>query len=171
MTLEALRVFACLPEAQRPPVITVAAGTPVQVWLNRSERKPYMFGHGRQFKTVKWPPLWYDAYTVLETLSWYPSVWAGPEALPAHRRGVAELAACVTAYNFGGDGRVTPRSCYRGFERFSFGQKKTPSPLATALLCRVLRRLDDLTEDIMAVDVLSLSSSMGGTGIPLPPRF
>jgi hypothetical protein len=31
------------------------------------------------------------------------------------------------AYNSGGDGRVTPQSCYKGFESFSFGQRKRPS--------------------------------------------
>jgi hypothetical protein len=65
---------------------------------------------------------------------------------------------------------VTPRSCYQGFEAYSFGQKKTPSPFATARLCAILRRFDDLTEEIRAVDVLALGSSKGGTGTPIPPR-
>jgi hypothetical protein len=33
---------------------------------------------------------------------------------------------------------VTPRSCYKGFEDYSFGQKKKPSPWATARVCGLL---------------------------------
>jgi len=34
---------------------------------------------------------------------------------------------------------VTPRSCFKGFEAYSFGQKKVPSPWATARSCGILR--------------------------------
>ena len=66
-------------------------------------------------------------------------------------------------------GMVTPHSTYRGFETFSFGQKKQPSPLATALLLAVLRRLDDLAPAAAAVDVAALTSSKGGRGTAVPP--
>ena len=128
-----------------------------------------MFGHGRQFKRVKWPPMWYDAFGVLDALSLRPAIWRDDGALAAHRNAVCELAACLIAYNFGSDGRVTPRSCYRGFETHSWGQKKYPSPLATAILCVVLQRLNDLAPEIAAVDVLALGSSKGGTGRAMPP--
>jgi hypothetical protein len=65
-------------------------------------------------------------------------------------------------------GRVTPRSTYRGFEIFSFGQKKRPSPLAKALVLAVLRRLDDLATAAAAVDVAALVSSKGGRGTAVP---
>ena len=52
----------------------------------------------------------------------------------------------------------------------SLGQKKRPSPFATAHLCAVLRRFEDLADDIAAVDVTLLTSSKGGTGLALPPR-
>ncbi len=94
----------------------------------------------------------------------------GAEAVAADRRAVAEIAACLIAYNVAADGRVTPLSARRGFELHSFGQKKAPSPWATARLCVVLRRVEDLADDIAAVDVLALGSSKGGSGTPLPPR-
>jgi hypothetical protein len=65
---------------------------------------------------------------------------------------------------------VTLQSCYRAFEGFSFGQKKLPSPFATALLAAVLRRFDDLAEDVAAGDVLALGSSKGGDGTARRPR-
>jgi hypothetical protein len=72
-------------------------------------------------------------------------------------------------YNVSPEGTVMPRSTYRGFETFSFGQKKRPSPLATALVLAVLRRLDDLATAAAAVDVAALASSKGGRGTAVPP--
>jgi hypothetical protein len=132
--------------------------------------RPYQFGHGRQFKIIKWPPIWYGAYALLDTLGRYPQLWSGANADPADVRSLAELAACLVAYNVSSEGAVTPRSTYRGFETFSFGQKKRPSPLATALVLAVLRRFDDLAPAAAAVEVAALASSKGGRGTAMPPN-
>ena len=129
----------------------------------------YQFGHGRQFKIVKWPPTWYGASALLDTIGRYPQLWRGANADAADVRSLAELAACLVAYNVSPEGTVMPRSTYRGFETFSFGQKKRPSPLATALVLAVLRRLDDLATAAAAVDVAALASSKGGRGTAVPP--
>ena len=168
VTLEALRAFSRLPEAHRPPQVLEAATTLLHVWRNRGEHLPYQFGHGSRFKAVKWPPLWYGAYATLDTLGRYPALWRGGSE--ADRRSLAELVACLVAYNVAHDGTVTPRSVYRGFAGYSFGQKTTPSPTATALLAAVVHRFDDLTDEIAAVDVTTLGSSRGGSGTPIPPR-
>ncbi|MGF1597271.1 MAG: hypothetical protein ACFCVK_10125 [Acidimicrobiales bacterium] len=123
-----------------------------------------------RFKTVKWPTTWYDIHGVLDTLGRYPAIWRGPEADPDDRRALAELVACLIAYNIADDGTVTPRSCYRGFEDYSFGQKQRPSPFATARLLQVLHRFDDLCDEAAAVDVTALTSSKGGTGTARPPK-
>ncbi|MEW6060134.1 MAG: hypothetical protein AB1551_08375 [Actinomycetota bacterium] len=170
VTLEALRTFARLPARRRPRGLLDVARTSLRAWRVRGEEKPYVFGHGVQFKTVKWPTSWYDVHMVLDTLSRFPGLWRGPRSRPEDRRALAELAACMVAYNVGPDGRVTPRSCYRGFEGFSFGQKKVPSAFATARLAAVLRRLDDLAPEIRAVDVRKLTSSKGGSGTAVPPK-
>lgn len=64
---------------------------------------------------------------------------------------------------------MVPRSVYRGFESFSFGQKKDPSPFATARLLAVLHRLGELAGDAEAIDVRALTSSKGGRGLAVPP--
>ncbi len=170
VTLEALCAFARLPAAHRPPRILDAVRTALRAWRVRGAEKPCLFGHGRQFKTVKWPVFWYGAYWVLDTLSRYPGLWRGRGARPEDRRVIAEVAACLVAYNVGPDERVVPRSCFQGFDGFSFGQKKTPSAFATARLCVILRRLGSLAGDIAAVDVRSLASSKGGKGTAVPPK-
>ncbi len=129
-----------------------------------------MFGHGYQFKTVKWPAFWYGVLPVLDTLGRFPALWSGRDAREEDRRAVAELAACLVAYNTDEEGRVTPRRAYRGFESLSLGQKREPSPTATALLLAALAPLAELAEEIAAIDVASLASSKGGSGTPVPPK-
>ena len=168
VTLEALRLFSRVDAADRPEGLDQAAATMLEVWRRRGDHQPYSFGHGLRFKTVKWPPFWYGIYWMLDALGRYPQVWGSQRA--ADRRAVAELVACLISYNVSPDGTVTPRSAYRGFSGFSFGQKQAPSPIATALLAVVVRRFADLTDDVHAVEVERLGSSKGGTGAPRPPR-
>ncbi len=170
VTLEALRAFGRLPESCRPEGLHDVARVLLRVWQQRGAEQPYMFGHGLRFKTVKWPTTWYGVANLLDALGRYPSLWRGPQADPVDRQSLAELAACLVAYNFDQSGRVTPGAVYRGFEQFTFGQKKQPSAFATAHLLTILRRFDELTDEIRAVNILTLASSKGGSGSPRPPR-
>ncbi|MBE0416842.1 MAG: AlkZ family DNA glycosylase [Coriobacteriia bacterium] len=170
VTLEGLRAFSHLPHDERPSGIAEAARTPLEIWRRRTDERPYGFGHGYQFKSVKWPNFWYDVLWALETVGRYPEVWRGPRARSEDRRSVAELAACLIAYNFDGDGTVTPRRVCRGFEDFSFGRKQQPSPFATARCLVALSRVTDLAEEIASVDVEALPSSQSGRSAALPPR-
>lgn len=173
VTLEAVRTLSRLPSGERPIApadLLAAARTSLSVWSRRQTGKPYMFGHGVSFKTIKWPPFWYGVMWVLDAIGRYPELWRSGDARLEDRRAIAELVACLIAYNLDADGRATPRSCYRGFEAFSFGQKKLPSPYATARVLAVLRPFEDLDADVGKVDVFSLASSKGGTGTPRGPR-
>ena len=82
---------------------------------------------------------------------------------------LAELTACLLAYNVSTDATVTPRSTYRGFERHSFGRKRQPSPFATALLLTAVRRVDELAPEVLRVDITALGSSKGGSGQAVAP--
>jgi len=137
-TIEALRLFSLVPASSRPRQIVDAARTVLGAWRRRGAEKPYMFGHGRRFADGKWPPTWYEASTVLETLAAFPSAWKLKGASSEDRGSFAEITRAL-ASTFGPDAMVTPRSCYKGFEAFSFGQKKIPSPWATARQCGILR--------------------------------
>jgi hypothetical protein len=143
VTLEALRLFSLVSSSRRPRGIVEAARTLLRAWRCGSAEKPYMFGHGKRFVDGKWPPTWYDASAVLEALAAYPSAWKWSAAPAADRRSAVEIVRAL-ASAIGPDGLVTPRSCFKGFEDWSFGQKKTPSPWATARLCGVLRPFSSL---------------------------
>lgn len=162
VTLEALRVLARL--GRVTPSGATAARTALTVWRQRARHRPYMFGHGRRFRTIKWPTFWYDVHAVLDTLTRIPELWSGDGARPEDRTALAELAACMIAANVDEHGVVTPRSCYRGFEAFSFGQKKRPSPFATARVAVVLRRLGDLAETVAAIDTGAIDTAAIDTG-------
>jgi hypothetical protein len=170
VTVEALRTFGRVPEHRRPPGVLDAARVTLRAWRMRGAEKPYMFGHGRQYKTVKWPPTWYGAMAVLDALAGFPALWRDAAEADPDRRSLAELLACLVAYNVDDRGRVVPGSAFRGFQEFSFGQKKAPSPFATARLLATLAPFDELTGDAAAVDVSALGSSKGGSGTVVPPR-
>ena len=143
VTVEALRLFALVPATERPRAVAGAGRTVLRTWRNRTKEKPYMFGHGRRFVSGKWPPTWYDASTVLEALAPYPSVWKGRTASDEDKKSTTEMVRAL-ATTVGVDGMVTPRSCYKGFETYSFGQKRQPSPWATARICGLLRGYSSL---------------------------
>ncbi len=170
VTLEALRMLALVPESHRPEGLLDVARVSLSAWRRRGEQKPYMFGHGRSFKTGKWPPTWYSALALLEALGRYPALWRGTGAQPEDRLALAELAACLVAYSMTAEGQVVPQSIFRGFEKHSFGQKSQPSPFSTARVLTVLHRLDDLAAEAGSVDIAGLASSKGGTGHPIAPR-
>ncbi len=170
VTLEALRAFSHLPPPDRPPGLLDAARTSLRIWRNRDQERPYMFGHGRSFKEGKWPPTWYSALAVVETLGRYSAVWSGPDAAGEDRRAMAELAASLAAYCVDADGRVAPHSVFTGFATHGFGKRGRSSDLAAAQVLRALHGVRALSDDIDAVDVLALTGAKGGSGIPLPPR-
>lgn len=143
VTLEALRTFTRVAPDRRPDGLLDAARVVLRAWRRRESERPYQFGHGRRFQAGKWPSTWYSALTVLDTLSHYPALWRevprGEEA-----RALGSLAAALLARAVSPSGTVTPASTYRGFEQYSFGQKKRPSAFATARTFAVLHRLHDL---------------------------
>lgn len=170
VTLQALRAFSYLPGARQPEGLPGVASVALRAWRQRGAEKPYMFGHGRAFKRGKWPATWYSALAVLDAVGRYPEAWMPSGARPEDARAAAELAACLIAYAIDpATGTVTPKSCYKGFEAYSFGQKKAASPFATARVLAALARVVDLGDEIGRVDVAALASSKGGSGTPLQP--
>lgn len=171
VTLEALRALSHFPDLAAAPEVHDAGRSILRSWRDRGETKPYMFGHGRGFKRGKWPPTWYSALTVTDTLGRYPAIWDGPDVDPSDRSAMAEIAACLLAYTVSADGQVTPFSVYQGFGKHTFGQKKRPSDVAAAFTAVALDRVEPLWRDIEAIDVAALPGSGPGGSAATPPGF
>jgi hypothetical protein len=45
--------------------------TIVNLWNDRKERKPYLFGMGTDFMKIKYPMIWYDVLNMVSVLSHY----------------------------------------------------------------------------------------------------
>ncbi|MDP2182250.1 MAG: hypothetical protein Q8K99_06750, partial [Actinomycetota bacterium] len=75
VALEALRAFSYLPAERRPHEVVEAGRVSLRAWRERGSERPYMFGHGRNFKRVKWPVTWYGALELVDVMGRYPELW------------------------------------------------------------------------------------------------
>ena len=161
--VDALRGYWILEEGKRPPSLIAAGQTLLDCWTRRGEYKPYMFGHGRNFRKPRPPFVWYNIGTVLDSASHYPAL----VATSAFR----ELLA-VTTLTFNAKGMVTPASIMQFYRDFSFGQKKTPSPWETLFLARIFKRAAQADPTILAaVKQLDGNNYRGSFGGPSPKKI
>jgi len=91
-------------------------------WENSRERPLYMFGAGKRYRQVKFPPHWYDVLHVAWVLSWFPF---------ARREGAFKNIMDHIASSADPSGKFTPESIYNVYKGLDFGQKKEPSPTLT----------------------------------------
>lgn len=154
--IDALRGFWILPEGNWPRELMDAGITLLQCWSNRATEKPYLFGHGQNFRKLRPPFFWYNIATVLDATSHYSPLVRHP----AFR----ELLAVARQW-FTPDGLIIPQSVYLSFKKYSFGQKKVPSPWTTLFLSRICKRAAETDPDgiqvVLSIDGPSLKGSKG----------
>lgn len=129
--LLALRALALLPSYRESPAAQKGVQMLLGHWERQTERKIYLFGIGTDFRRLKYPFIWYDLLHVTEVLSQFPVLRKDPRLLEM----VDLLASQADS-----EGRYTSSSVWMAWRRWSFGQKKAPSPWLTLLAQRVLRR-------------------------------
>jgi hypothetical protein len=103
----------------------------LQLWQQRTERRPYLFAMGADFAKLKAPLIWYDILHVTEVLTQF-------EWLRQDKR-LGELVAIVTAKGDEQD-RFTPESIWQAWRTWDFGQKREPSAWLTLLVRRMRQR-------------------------------
>ncbi len=109
------------------------AETLLSLWSDSSERHPYMFYMGTDFRKLKAPLVWYDLLHVLDVLSSLP--WL------AHDARLHDMLAVLTS-KADAQGRFTNESIWTAWKDWEFGQKRAPSRWLTLLAWRIIRRLD-----------------------------
>ena len=138
--VDALRGYWILPRSKWPAHLMEAGKSLLKCWSNRAAVKPYMFGHGRNFRMPRAPFFWYNIGTVLDAVSHYEEL--------VKTEAFREMLS-VSRLAFGSDGWITPNTIYLDFKGFSFGQKKVPSPWLTLFLARIYKRAAELDKGIV----------------------
>ncbi|MFX0072800.1 MAG: hypothetical protein ACFFAO_17095 [Candidatus Hermodarchaeota archaeon] len=154
---DALRGYWILDDKDWPEHLIETGKTLLSCWMNRSIHKPYMFGHGKNFRLPRAPFFWYNIGVILDATSHYPEL--------IKTQAFKELVA-VSLIEFPINGKFIPKSIYMYFKNYSFGQKKEPSPWMTLFLSRIYKRAVDadpkIVESINKIDGKSLKGSKGG---------
>ena len=101
-------------------------------WENREGKKIYMFGIGTTFKRLKYPNIWFDILHVVDVLSRYPQAREYDEFW--------EMWAIIKEKQQP-EGGFVPKSVWKAWSEWSFGQKKEPSPWMTMRIAQIASRL------------------------------
>jgi len=157
IVLDALRGYWTISPEKWPDGLNEAGLTLLNCWSNRSEEKPYIFGHGKKFRLPRGPFFWYNIGTVLDAVRHYPNL--------VKTQAFRELTA-VSLLEFTLEGVFIPKSVYLYFKDYSFGQKKEPSSWMTLFLSRIYKNAVDndsqFIELVKDIDGKSLKGSKGG---------
>ena len=127
--LKALAVSATWRDSQASHI---GAETLLTLWQDSTERHPYMFFMGTDFRKLKVPFVWYDLLHVLDVLSRFP--WLARDAR------LHEMLGVVTS-KVDAQGRFTPDSIWTAWRTWEFGQKQVPSRWLTLLAWRIIQRI------------------------------
>ncbi|MBC7259105.1 MAG: hypothetical protein H5T65_07630 [Chloroflexi bacterium] len=127
-----LKALAVAPDWRESAACHTGAETLLQLWEDRTLRKPYLFAMGTDFGKLKAPLIWYDVLHVLDVLSHFP--WL------QHDERLREIAHHVKA-KADEQGRFTAESVWTAWRAWEFGQKRTPSWWLTLLAHRALTRM------------------------------
>lgn len=121
-TLLALKLLSEIPDVLDSEEARIGVHFLLWHWENSRERPPYMFGAGKRYRQMKFPPHWYDVMHVAWVLSRFPFV---------RQEKVFGNMLDHIASKADSSGRFTPESIYNIYKGLDFGQKKEPSPTLT----------------------------------------
>jgi hypothetical protein len=130
--LLALKALSLVPALHGSEAVRFGVEAQLSHWVNRRERKHYLFGIGTDFMKLKYPHVWYDVLHVLDVLSMYPWV-----------RGDGRLLEMwdMVASKQGEDGLFVPESVWMAWKGWDFAQKKAPSVSLTFRVAQIAKRL------------------------------
>ena len=128
----ALKALAQIAELVDSPATRAGTEMLLWHWQHATERKLYMFGLGTDYRKLKYPFVWYDILHVTDVLSQFPFIRDDPR--------FREMVATITN-QADENGRYTANSMYIAWKRWSFADKKRPSPWLTFLVERIQKRI------------------------------
>jgi hypothetical protein len=131
-TLVMLRLLGGSPSTIGCEEAVSGAESLLDLWRRSRELHPYLFHMGTDFRKVKFPTIWYDILSVLDTISCF-------ERFRDDER-TREMAMMVRE-KADAQGRYTPEAIWMDWRDWDFGQKKVPSRGLTSVVRKVLDRL------------------------------
>ncbi|MCL2672621.1 MAG: hypothetical protein FWF10_11405 [Clostridiales bacterium] len=131
-SLVMLKLLSAIPAYRESEIAIHTAMRLLSLWEQSTERHPYMFYMGTDFRKLKAPAMWYDLVSVTDVLSHFETVKNDARFL--------EMVAMIRSKQ-DADGLYTPESVYQKCKAWDFGQKKGPSPYLTYLCYRILGRV------------------------------
>ncbi len=127
-----LQLLALFPEYKDSPAAKTSVECLLHCWETSTDRHPYMFFMGTDFRKLKAPFIWYDILHVADVLSQFTFTLKDPR--------FQEMLSIINA-KADKDGLFTAESVWKAWEDWDFGQKKKPSPWETFLVYRINRRV------------------------------
>lgn len=130
-TLIMLELITRFDKLKDSDITTKSIDSLLDVWANSRTRHPYMFFMGTDFRKLKAPLIWFDILHVADTLSNFN--FAVRDSRFIEMLDVIESKCGI-------DGKYTPESVWKAWDKWEFGQKKVPSPWLTLLVWRLIMR-------------------------------
>jgi hypothetical protein len=127
-----LQLLALFPEYKDSPAAKTSVECLLHCWETSTDRHPYMFFMGTDFRKLKAPFIWYDILHVADVLSQFTFTLKDPR--------FQEMLSIINA-KADKDGLFTAESVWKAWEDWDFGQKKKPSPWVTFLVYRINKRV------------------------------
>jgi hypothetical protein len=130
--LAMLKALSEIREYQETDVSHAGTEALLSLWQESSNRHPYMFYMGKDFRKLKVPFVWYDILHVLDVLSRFP--WVRKDER------LVDMVELVKA-KADPHGRFSLESIWTAWKEWEFGQKKVPSRWLTLMAWRTIRRV------------------------------
>jgi len=134
-TTHSLKALSLIPEAHQSTGVHAGIEAILGHWEHQEDYKLKMFGIGTDFRKLKYPFVWYDILHVADVLSRFRAARTDPR--------LAEMVEAITS-QADGEGRYTASAMYRPWKKWSFADKRQPSPWITMLVLRIQDRMSTL---------------------------
>ena len=131
-TLLMIKLLSLNPQEHEENALNSGLDCLLSFWLERKQKKMYLFGMGSDFQKIKAPLIWFDLMHFLDIFSNIPKAKNDTRLLEMNRI----LTEKSDQY-----GRYTAESIYLPWKNWEFGQKKDPSWWITFLATRIQERL------------------------------
>ena len=134
-----LKLISVIPELHNSHEAKKGAEVLLNLWEYRKEVKYFLFGMGTDFSKLKAPLVWFDILHVTDVLTQF-------DFLKNDNR-LKEMISIIQSKS-DENGLYKAGSIYRSWKYWDFGQKKVNSGWITLLVYRILRKWNNINQNL-----------------------